>query len=98
MFDMQKDLDERDFNPADQLLKMMDSISWAWQVIRQTAAELRVNDLCRIVSRNLNYQAESVGGGKTGFRCIGNSGRNGAMPYSAAILKSLSGNRSFRMR
>lgn len=68
MFDMQKDLDERDFNPADQLLKMMDSISWAWQVIRQTAAELRVNDLCRIVSRNLNYQAESVGGGEDWFQ------------------------------
>jgi hypothetical protein len=67
MFDMDKDLDEHEFNPAEKLARMMESLARVYRCISQTITGLQLNDLCRVISRNLNYQPEATGGGEDWF-------------------------------
>jgi hypothetical protein len=68
MFDMQKELEEREFNAAEQLVNLMDRLSRAFALIRDLFKGMRINDLCKIMSRNLNYQPGSISGGEDWFR------------------------------
>ncbi len=68
MFDMQKELEERDFNAPEQLVKLMDRLSRAYLLIRDLFTGMRINDLCKIMSRNLNYQPGNISGGEDWFR------------------------------
>ncbi len=68
MFDMQKELEEREFNAAEQLVSLMERLSRAYILIRDLFSGMRINDLCKIMSRNLNYQPGNISGGEDWFR------------------------------
>lgn len=68
MFNMEVELQEKDFDPSQRIRKDMDRANGLFRLLRRFLTELRLNDLCKVAGRNLNFRAGQLSGGEDWFR------------------------------
>jgi hypothetical protein len=68
VFNLDQELEEKNFNPEERITAAMEEVNRLFRLLRRFVSQVRLNDLCKIVGRNLNYRAGQISGGEDWFR------------------------------